>query len=142
MKNIQILIFLILSINISCAQLGETYIRDDETINIPETINYEIKNIYSDVEIPWSIEFLNNETIIYAEKRGEIFIIKDGKSIKVENVPEIYLRGQGVLLDLELHPNYANNNLIYISYALGSREDGGGNTAVSRAKLIQNKLTD
>ena len=77
MKNIQILIFLILSINISCAQLGETYIRDDETINIPETINYEIKNIYSDVEIPWSIEFLNNETIIYAEKRGEIFIIKD-----------------------------------------------------------------
>ena len=142
MKNIQILIFLILSINISCAQLGETYIRDDETINIPETINYEIKNIYSDVEIPWSIEFLNNETIIYAEKRGEIFIIKDGKSIKVENVPEIYLRGQGGLLDLELHPNFANNNLIYISYALGSREDGGGNTAVSRAKLIQNKLTD
>ena len=49
MKNIQILIFLILSINISCAQFGETYIRDDETINIPETINYEIKNIYSDV---------------------------------------------------------------------------------------------
>ena len=112
MKNIQILIFLILSINISCAQLGETYIRDDETINIPETINYEIKNIYSDVEIPWSIEFLNNETIIYAEKRGEIFIIKDGKSIKVENVPEIYLRGQGGLLDLELHPNFAKNNLI------------------------------
>ena len=38
-----------------------------------------------------------------------------GKSIKVENVPEIYLRGQGGLLDLELHPNFANNNLIYIS---------------------------
>ena len=64
-------------------------------------------------------------------------IVKNNNAVKVENVPQVYFRGQGGLLDLELHPNFKNNKLIYMSYASGSREQGGGNTAIARAKLIK-----
>ncbi len=142
MKNIKIILLLLLFLNISCAQFGETWIKEDKTIVKPNETNYTIENIFDDVEIPWSIEFINEETIIYAEKKGEIFMIKEGKSTKIDNVPEVYFRGQGGLLDLELHPNFQENKFIYMSYASGSKDLGGGNTAVSRAKLINNKLVD
>jgi glucose/arabinose dehydrogenase len=135
MNNIKLILLSILFLNASCAQ-------KDNTIVSPKINNYELVNVFEKVDIPWSIEFLDDETIIYAEKKGEIFIIKDGKSIKIQNVPEVYLRGQGGLLDLELHPNFSENKLIYMSYASGSRDDGGGNTAISRAKLIDDQLVD
>ncbi len=142
MKNIKIILLLLLFLNISCAQFGETWIKEDKTIVTPNGTNYTIENIFDDVEVPWSIEFINEETIIYAEKKGEIFMINKGKSTKIDNVPEVYFRGQGGLLDLELHPDFQENKFIYISYASGSKDLGGGNTAVSRAKLINNKLVD
>ena len=142
MKNIKIILLLLLFLNISCAQFGETWIKEDKTIVTPNETNYTIENIFDDVEVPWSIEFINEETIIYAEKKGEIFMINKGKSTKIDNVPEVYFRGQGGLLDLELHPDFQENKFIYISYASGSKDLGGGNTAVSRAKLINNKLVD
>ena len=55
--------------------------------------NYEIVNVYKDVDIPWSIEFLDENTIIYAEKKGEIYIVKNNTAVKVENVPNVYFRG-------------------------------------------------
>ena len=135
MKNIKLILLSILFLNASCAQ-------KDKTIVSPKINNYELVNVFEKVDIPWSIEFLDEETIVYAEKKGEIFIIKDGKSTKIQNVPEVYLRGQGGLLDLELHPNFSENKLIYMSYASGSRDAGGGNTAICRAKLIGNQLVD
>ena len=142
MKNIKIILLLLLFLNISCAQFGETWIKEDKTIVKANGTNYTIENIFDDVEVPWSIEFINEETIIYAEKKGEIFMINEGKSTKIDNVPEVYFRGQGGLLDLELHPDFQENKFIYMSYASGSKDLGGGNTAVSRAKLINNKLVD
>jgi len=135
MKNIKLTLLCFLFLNASCAQ-------KDNSIVSPNEKNYEIVNVYKDVDIPWSIEFLDENTIIYAEKKGEIYIVKNNTAVKVENVPNVYFRGQGGLLDLELHPDFKNNSLIYMSYASGSREQGGGNTAIARAKLIDNTLTD
>ena len=125
MKNIKLTLLCFLFLNASCAQ-------KDNSIVSPSEKNYEIVNVYKNVDIPWSIEFLDENTIIYAEKKGDIYIVKNNTAVKVENVPEVYFRGQGGLLDLELHPDFKNNNLIYMSYASGSREQGGGNTAVAR----------
>jgi glucose/arabinose dehydrogenase len=53
----------------------------------------------------------------------------------------VYNRGQGGLMDIELHPDYKKNGWIYLSYASTEGNGKGGNTAIMRAKLSNNKLT-
>lgn len=96
---------------------------------------------------PWAMTFLPDGRLIVTEKRGQIYIVtQDGnKSRALEEVPNVDYRGQGGLGDVILHPDYASNNTIYISYA----ESGVGNTrgaAVARARLSieerQSRLED
>lgn len=85
---------------------------------------------------PWAMAFLPDGRLLVTEKRGRLYIVKqDGtKSRPVEDVPDVAYRGQGGLGDVILHPDFANNRLIYLSYA----ESGVGNVrgaAVARARL-------
>jgi glucose/arabinose dehydrogenase len=52
---------------------------------------------------------------------------------KISGVPEVYANGQGGLFEIELHPRYEENGWLYISYAAPG--NGGGNTAIMRARL-------
>ena len=47
-----------------------SYAQTDDTINTPKTINYDVVNIHQTDYVPWSIEFINNDTFIYTERRG------------------------------------------------------------------------
>lgn len=87
---------------------------------------------------PWAMTFLPDGRLLVTEKRGRLHVVdKEGKVASrrgVENVPDVAYRGQGGLGDVILHPDYANNGLIYLSYA----ESGVGDTrgaAVARALL-------
>jgi glucose/arabinose dehydrogenase len=87
---------------------------------------------------PWAMAFLPDGRLLVTEKRGVLFIVtQDGqKSRPVEDVPNVDYRGQGGLGDVILHPDFANNSLIYLSYA----ESGVGNVrgaAVARARLVE-----
>ncbi|NNE78408.1 MAG: PQQ-dependent sugar dehydrogenase, partial [Pricia sp.] len=86
--------------------------------------------------------FLPDESIFVTEKSGELIHFKDGKKTQISNVPEVYNRGQGGLMDVELHPDYENNGWIYISYASEEGDGKGGNTALIRAKLEDNALVN
>ncbi|NNC64972.1 MAG: PQQ-dependent sugar dehydrogenase [Gammaproteobacteria bacterium] len=85
---------------------------------------------------PWAMTFLPDGRLLVTEKRGRLYVVtQDGtKSRPVEEVPDVDYRGQGGLGDVVLHPDFENNNLIYLSYA----EGGVGNTrgsAVARARF-------
>jgi glucose/arabinose dehydrogenase len=55
-------------------------------------------------------------------------------------VPEVMAQGQGGVMDVVLHPDYKNNGWIYISYSKKAPDGKGGNTAIFRAKLVDNEL--
>ena len=114
--------------------------QNDDNIKDADHTSYELELIYDQVKIPWSIEFIDENTIIFSEKEGKIFILNDYKTREVTGVPEVYMRGQGGLLDLELHPEFNKNKWLYMSYAAGSKGEGGGHTAIGRGQLIGNKL--
>ena len=126
----------ILFIFISCAQ-------SDDTINTPKNIDYSVTNIHKTDYVPWSIEFIDNETIIYSERRGKMFIIKDGDrdAIELTGLPDVFNKNQGGLLDIELHPDFLNNKKIFFSYSI-KNEDGKSNTAIASAILEKNNLKD
>ncbi|MEP4378481.1 MAG: PQQ-dependent sugar dehydrogenase [Alphaproteobacteria bacterium] len=94
------------------------------------------------LENPWGLAFLPDGRMLVTERPGRLRIFDAGKGLSgpVSGVPEVAARGQGGLLDVVLHPEYATNGWIYLSYA--KPVDGGAHTAVSRARLDGAALRD
>jgi glucose/arabinose dehydrogenase len=113
--------------------------------NIPlieDQKDYTLIPIVKDLTNPWGMTWLPNGDLIYTEKEGKLYRFDGNKSHEVSGVPEVYLRGQGGLLDVTTHPNFKENNRIYISYASSEGEGSGGNTAIASATLKNDELTD
>jgi aldose sugar dehydrogenase len=86
---------------------------------------------------PWAMVFLPgaNRALI-TEKAGKLMLWEgDGPVKEVSGVPKVAYAGQGGLGDVILHPNFAKNRMIYLSYAEAG--DGGSGAAVATAFLDQ-----
>ena len=89
----------------------------------------------SGLEHPWGLAFLPDGTMIVTERPGRLRLVKGGNlSSPVDNLPEVSARGQGGLLDIALHPKFADNRLIYFSFS-EPRGLGSNSTALARARL-------
>ncbi len=86
---------------------------------------------------PWGMAFLPGGRMLVTERPGRLRIVgTDGKlSAPVAGLPAVDARGQGGLLDVTLHPDFARNRLVYWSYA-EPRDSGRNNTAVARGRLV------
>lgn len=105
--------------------------------------NFKVETIVDGMEIPWSMAFLPDNSMLITELKGELIHFKNGTKTTIKNVPEVYRRGQGGLLDIELDPNYKENGWLYLSYSSNiENDDNGGNTTIMRAKLVDNQLID
>lgn len=84
---------------------------------------------------PWAIDFLPDKRMIVTERGGRMRIVSpDGKkSAAIKGVPGVDVGGQGGLLDVAVHPDFAQNRLIYWSFSEAGK--GGNSTAVARGKL-------
>ena len=104
----------------------------------------EFEEVSGGLVNPWGMAFLPNGDILVTEKKGEIRIIRDGTLLdkKVEGVPEVYLKGQGGLLDIELHPDFNQNRWLYLSYSSKDGSGSGGNTNIARFSFDGTVLSD
>ena len=136
MKCINCQLVVILILICACSQQKESSVK----VETPQHINYTTEVIVPELNIPWGMAFLPDGSMLINEKSAELIHFKDGVKTMVEGLPEIYVHGQGGLLDIKLHPNYKENGWIYFSHASVEGEENGGNTAIIRAKLDGNKL--
>ena len=95
------------------------------------------------LEHPWGLAFLPDGRMLVTERPGRLRIVADGWLVPepVEGVPEVWDDGQGGLLDVALHPGFAENGLIYLSYA-SPDDDNDAATAVARGRLAGVRLED
>ncbi len=107
-----------------------------------ESIAYTHEVVVSDLDIPWGFVFLPDNSILITEKSGTLIHFKDGKKTEVSGLPKIKVLGQGGLLDIALHPKYATEAWIYISYVSSDGEGEGANTTIMRCKLKNNDLVE
>lgn len=135
-NSIIISCFFVVMTGLSCAQ------KTDNEINAPSEETFEAQLVVENLQIPWGLAFLPDGSMLITEKSGEIIHFKDGVKTTIEGGPAVYNRGQGGLLDIELHPNYTDNGWIYICYSSQEGEGKGGNTAIIRAKLDGNTLVN
>ncbi|MBT8109081.1 MAG: PQQ-dependent sugar dehydrogenase, partial [Gammaproteobacteria bacterium] len=85
---------------------------------------------------PWALAFLPDGRMLVTEKKGNLFIVSQNgqKSRPVAGLPDVDYGGQGGLGDIAVHPDFADNGLVYLSYAeRGTGKTRGG--AVTRAVL-------
>lgn len=135
-KSIAYLYLFVVTLNFACGQNAEN------EVNTPSEINYSAELFVDQLQSPWGMAFLPDGSMLITEKSGEIIHFKNGKKIEISNVPSIYNRGQGGLLDIVLHPDYASNGWLYLSFASEDGDEKGGHTAIARTKLNGNALTD
>lgn len=111
-------------------------------IPIKEEIKtYTFETVASGIAVPWGMTWLPDGTLLVTEKSGKLYAVKNGVKTEIKNVPKVYSRGQGGLLDIALHPNYAKNGWIYITYSSEEGEGNGAHTKLIRAKIADGSLT-
>ena len=125
--------FLVLSTALP-AGAQQTYRSEEHAFRVVELVR--------GLEQPWSLAFLPDGRLLVTEKAGNLRIVKDGKldPQPVAGLPEVTVHGQGGLMDVALHPKFADNGLVYLSYA--ARGGGGVSTEVARGRLAGHRLED
>jgi glucose/arabinose dehydrogenase len=94
------------------------------------------------LEHPWGLAILPDGRMLVTERPGRMRVVeRDGKlGAPLEGLPPVVASGQGGLLDVALHPQFADNRLVYWTFAEAG--DGGAATAVARGRLDGNRLAD
>lgn len=93
-------------------------------------------------DIPWGIKVDQSGTLYVTDRDGDFYVKSlNEEAILIKNVPEVWEYGQGGLLDIGLHPDFENNQILYLSYSKNTAESGG-TTAVIMARLEDDSLVD
>jgi aldose sugar dehydrogenase len=106
-----------------------------------EVKNYTFETVASDIDNPWGMAWLPDGSMLVTEKSGTLYHVKDKKKTVISNVPKVATRNQGGLLDVAVHPKYASNGWIYVTYSAEEGEEKGANTKLIRAKIENGSLT-
>ena len=107
-----------------------------------ENLNFKLDTVVKGLEIPWGIDFLPNGDILVTDRNGNFYRQKEGaEKVLIKGTPKVRYDGQGGLLDVKVHPDFATNQTIYISYSKPNNKKES-NTAVMMAKLVNDELVD
>jgi len=100
-----------------------------------------IVTVASGLETPWGMAFIGADRMLITEKGGRLRVVEGGRLLPqpVAGLPEVKVRGQGGLLDVSAHPEFASNRWIYWSYAAGDLWSVG--TEVARGRLTGDAAT-
>ncbi|MEO1208933.1 MAG: PQQ-dependent sugar dehydrogenase [Cyanobacteria bacterium J06638_20] len=106
----------------------------------PDTIAQNI--LVDSLEHPWGMAWLPDGTLLVTERPGRVRLIREGilDPTPLSGVPDVLARGQGGLLDVAVHPQFAENQWVYFTYAEGS--SGANQTQIARARLDGSTLAD
>jgi len=107
-----------------------------------ERETFRVVRVATGLANPWSIAFLPDGDALVSERPGALLRldVETGALRNLDGVPQVAAIGQGGLLDVELHPAFADNRLVYLSYADG--RSGRYATSIARGRLTDAGLED
>lgn len=94
---------------------------------------------------PWSLAFLPDGRMLVTERSGQIRVIRDGvlDPQPLSGVPKVHAVRLSGLMDIALHPNFAQNQVIYLTYTKNVKpEPLEVATTLARGRLVGNALVD
>jgi len=109
-----------------------------------QSLNVRLELVTDEINEPWGIAQSNNGTIFITDKPGDVSMITtDGTITEITGVPQVRNAGQGGLMDVVLHPDFDNNQTMYLTYSKQNPANSGqSTTAVYKAQLDGNQLVN
>ncbi len=108
---------------------------------------FRLEKVAEHKDIFWSVDFMPDGRILAAQLKGTLRVIEDGKLSKpIKGTPEVWYRGQGGLMEVQLHPDYEENGWIYLGFSenTGAKENNrtAGMTAIVRGRIKDGRWVD
>ncbi len=129
----------LLSVSSGCAaETGPAPI----SAEVPEAGGWRAETVVRGLEHPWSIAWLPDGSALVTERAGRLRLIRDGRldPKPVQGLPPVLASGQGGLLDVSLHPAFAENRYIYLTFVSGARN--ANRTSLARGRFDGHALRD
>ena len=115
----------------------------DASIYNTEEVSFQVQKFADGFDTPWGMTFLPDGRLLVTDRIGDIWIVESDGANKIKvlgEVPSVRSKGQGGMLDIEIHPDFVNNSFIYLTYS--DISDNKFHTSLIRAKLVNNQLVD
>lgn len=86
---------------------------------------------------PWALAFISETEVLISLKGGELIManLANQQTDSLPGVPDSSVRGQGGLMDVELHPDFKNNQWLYLTFTLKTKD--GYTTALAKSRLVK-----
>ena len=108
--------------------------------------DYKVVSVAEDLVQPWSMAWLPNGDMLITEKPGRLRLVRNGQLLPeaIPGTPEVLYKGQGGLFEVVPHPNFSDNQWVYLTFAKPNANeiDDGSTTAVVRGRLEDDRLTN
>ena len=103
--------------------------------------SFKVETVVGNLEVPWSIVWAPDGRMIFTERPGRVRVYENGKlrATPLFTVPDVEPRGESGLMSVALHPQFASNQLLYLSYAYNAN---GQHVRVARYRETPNGFTD
>jgi glucose/arabinose dehydrogenase len=120
------------------AQPGPAPISGD----VPEAQGWRTETVVAGLSHPWSIAWLPDGSAVVTEREGRLRLIRDGRldPRPVTGLPPVVAHGQGGLLDVSVHPDFAQNRYLYLTLVTGTPD--ANRTALARGRLVGHSLRE
>ena len=114
----------------------------EDAVQRSQLHRFRIVHVVEGLDYAWGMAFLPNGDMLVTERGGTLRIIRGGvlDTQRVSGVPAVRATGQGGLLDVAIHPQFAANRLVYLSFSKPGPQ--GATTAVVRGRLDGHALVD
>jgi glucose/arabinose dehydrogenase len=144
MKRVAALILFLATFSLCCRSSGAVNEPLPEQMLETNTgdAKFRIETVATGLEVPWAFAWLPSGDMLITERPGRVRIIEKGKlrPEPVFVVPDVEPSGEAGLMDISLHPDFAANNFIYVSYAYS--KNGEKRDRVVRFKYAGGKFTE
>jgi aldose sugar dehydrogenase len=104
-------------------------------------VRFKVETVAENLEVPWAIVFAPDGRMIFTERPGRVRVIDNGqlRAQPLVTIEDVAPSGEGGLMGLALHPNFAANRWLYLAYVYGA---GGQRVRVVRYTEGKEGLTE
>lgn len=105
------------------------------------SVSFRVETVVANLEVPWSTVWAPDGRMFFTERPGRVQVFQNGKlrSQPIFTVPDVAPSGEGGLMSIALHPQFASNHLLYLSFVYKGE---GQNVRVVRYRETESGLTD